>query len=1100
MFQVLTWQDSNSDCELLPNFYSESETMCIPRSAGNHLEPSFRDRFCQWIGGLVLVSGLLFGGGARADTTVGGDITASATWTLADSPFVVDSSILILNGARLTIEAGVTVRFNDNTGMSVGHPIDDASASYRGNLTVNGTAELPVTFTSSSGSADGWAGLVFGPRSDDYSSSSLNYLIVQHAGQTNPVGDNAGVTLNYTGSSISLTDVSISQCGGSGISIHYSSLSLSGAEIAGNGAEGIMAESASLQLDGVRVTGNQASGLVLSDSGGQVLNCEIQDNTGFGIDMPGSALTIQDNTISGNGDYAIFYDVYGAETVIAGNHLADNAHPGIASPGGQLSGNHIWYSQEGEISHTILTDPVRVENGRRLTVESGLTVRFSSETGLYIAHPSSDGGNSYRGNLTVNGTAEQPVVFTALNETVGGWPGMIFGPRSDDYSSSQVSHLVIEKAGQISLLGEQAALALNYTGSSGSLVFTDLNIQDSAGHGVWATGSNLTLDGTTSIGGSGLDGLHAVQSVVDLQGARIESSLGDGIDLADTEGTVYGCVISDSGEMGIRLAGTVAVSGNTIGRSGAYGIHYDLGAGSPGVNDNLLQENDFPGVAMVGGLLSANHVLAPQLGEPMTTVLGAPIGIQNSRELVVQAGARVLFDSGTGIWVAHPTNDGSSSYRGSLRVMGTCQAPVVFDALSGLPGGWQGIHFGPRSDDYVQSDLAYLVVANAGEVNPVTGVTAGVSLSNASVTGHNLTIAHCAGSCIVSATSSPDLINTLVAHCAAHGLWAENSAATCGHCDSFGNSDGDLGWDMGDAGLAVDPLFAAADEGDYRLLLGSGCIDAGTNPGDLDFEGLAPDMGAFEFGTPAGTPPDMDADGHANDSDNCAGLANPDQADMDEDGVGDVCDNCSATANADQADEDEDGQGDACEPCPAGMYGADCTGVCACQNGGSCDEGREGDGSCSCELGWEGTTCDSDIDECELGTHNCHELADCTNTPGGFLCTCLDGLIGDGESCAYDCDNLDCDDGLLCTDDSCDTQTGCLHQNNQASCDDGDACTTNDRCTNGVCQGEPIECEGDPGKDLDSGGCACGSAFGSSAAVWMWFFLVVAGCRRRVRL
>ena len=44
----------------------------------------------------------------------------------------------------------------------------------------------------------------------------------------------------------------------------------------------------------------------------------------------------------------------------------------------------------------------------------------------------------------------------------------------------------------------------------------------------------------------------------------------------------------------------------------------------------------------------------------------------------------------------------------------------------------------------------------------------------------------------------------------------------------------------------------------------------------------------------------------------------PGPADGDGDGVPDVTDNCAAVANADQADADKDGVGDLCEPAPTG--------------------------------------------------------------------------------------------------------------------------------------------------------------------------------------
>ncbi|MGP8217018.1 MAG: T9SS type A sorting domain-containing protein [Bacteroidia bacterium] len=75
-----------------------------------------------------------------ASTNVKGGIYSNTTWTAANSPYIVDSSIVIFQGITLTIQPGVTVEFNN--GMEI---------EARGNIYANGTATDSIIFTSSSG-------------------------------------------------------------------------------------------------------------------------------------------------------------------------------------------------------------------------------------------------------------------------------------------------------------------------------------------------------------------------------------------------------------------------------------------------------------------------------------------------------------------------------------------------------------------------------------------------------------------------------------------------------------------------------------------------------------------------------------------------------------------------------------------------------------------------------------------------------------------------------------------------------------------------------------------------------------------------------------
>ena len=82
-----------------------------------------------------------------------------------------------------------------------------------------------------------------------------------------------------------------------------------------------------------------------------------------------------------------------------------------------------------------------------------------------------------------------------------------------------------------------------------------------------------------------------------------------------------------------------------------------------------------------------------------------------------------------------------------------------------------------------------------------------------------------------------------------------------------------------------------------------------------------------------------------------------------------------------------------------------------------------------------GKTCFPLINECEDGTHKCHQFASCLDTETGYKCTCTNGYVGNGYKCSVPIDECaegthDCDIHAKCTDlpngysCKCDAQTG----------------------------------------------------------------------------
>ncbi|KAJ0056918.1 hypothetical protein NL108_000721, partial [Boleophthalmus pectinirostris] len=88
--------------------------------------------------------------------------------------------------------------------------------------------------------------------------------------------------------------------------------------------------------------------------------------------------------------------------------------------------------------------------------------------------------------------------------------------------------------------------------------------------------------------------------------------------------------------------------------------------------------------------------------------------------------------------------------------------------------------------------------------------------------------------------------------------------------------------------------------------------------------------------------------------------------------------------------------GVACELCSKGFYGPTCK-VCNCTEHGSCDDGRKGTGLCFCEEGWTGERCETQLAEVYTCSPPCSPKAVCQMNNS---CVCRPFHEGDGFTCA----------------------------------------------------------------------------------------------------
>jgi hypothetical protein len=114
----------------------------------------------------------LVGGAAYADTTVGGALVDTNTvWTVAGSPYIMNSDVVVQVGQTLTIEPGVVVRATDGETR-------DIELIVRGTLVAAGTEVLPIMFESATlTTAGAWEGI----RAEAGAALTIRNVSIAHA-------------------------------------------------------------------------------------------------------------------------------------------------------------------------------------------------------------------------------------------------------------------------------------------------------------------------------------------------------------------------------------------------------------------------------------------------------------------------------------------------------------------------------------------------------------------------------------------------------------------------------------------------------------------------------------------------------------------------------------------------------------------------------------------------------------------------------------------------------------------------------------------------------------------------------------------------------
>ncbi len=463
--------------------------------------------------------------------------TVSRDSTLAAGVYWLSASLIVNPDVTLTLEPGTVVKFNPGRRLAV-----------RGTLLAVGTVDKPIVFTAFT---------------DD-----------THGGDTNGDGDATTPAPGYwdmvyfedSGASASRLEHAVFRWGGSSwngsVHSYRADVSLISCDVRSGSSYGMYLYSTSARVENCTIRDTGSHGLYIREQGTpMILGNTIDGNAAYGIYVYRSSPTIDGNTVTNNAQYGIGFDngLYAppiTNNTVTGNNvsllipasafpdnsnvLTPNTRNYIAIRGNRIGEDkrfRVWGAgTPGETRHYVVyTDNITVPAGITLTVDPGVTVKFSGNYGLEI-----------HGALIAAGTNTDKITFTEFRDDSdghdtngngtdsspanGAWRGIAF------YNSALEADTVLDH------------VEIRYGGGNGNaclyidradILVQNSEISNSSNHGIRLYDASPLIDGCRIWGNSG-DGIR-----VDGSGSnpvithnRISSNLSDGIEFtAGTSGT-----------------------------------------------------------------------------------------------------------------------------------------------------------------------------------------------------------------------------------------------------------------------------------------------------------------------------------------------------------------------------------------------------------------------------------------------------------------------------------------------------------------------------------------------------------------------------------
>lgn len=347
---------------------------------------------------------------APGPTPVRGTITLDTTWFAGASPYVLESDVVVAQGAALRVEPG-TIVTSKGGGLIV-----------RGRLLAEGTAEQRIVFTAEREQSESrWKGIQFDQTGEQQ--SVLRHVRVAWA--------TVGVTAASSSPKIASSELTENQ---TGVLVRQASARpvLERNQIVLNREDGVSVQDAAAPvLTGNRIAQNGRYGVAVTKAPGVGLRGnELLDNAGFQVRVAAGA-----EAVDAGGNWWGTADGPAVLAKVDGPVVIADYLDGPA-PAGKIKSLQALDSELGGTLATssflvlskspyLVTRPLIIEGGAVLTIQAGVVVRFKSGDSALIVR---------QGAIQALGTRERPILFTSANGA----------PRPGDYAAA----IRFEGAGQ----------------------------------------------------------------------------------------------------------------------------------------------------------------------------------------------------------------------------------------------------------------------------------------------------------------------------------------------------------------------------------------------------------------------------------------------------------------------------------------------------------------------------------------------------------------------------------------------------------------------------------------------------------------------------